>query len=218
MMVRLLLACCVVVIAGCECGRTNEAPPAEASAPPAHQPLDGVDNTVAPPGASAEGGARPEAREAKGAKDAGAGPKAKARLGDDALRSVEAAFDGDALVVMRNGARRIACTKACALENDCGFRDNAACIEASCDGDVRKVSRMDYCLALDDALTCLDAARCSCSESCWKRGECAKDHRGDAECERACVTLVQQDGVARYRENRCVLEHGCSDIAACGAL
>lgn len=214
MMLRLLLACCVVVVTGCECGRASEAPAASEPAPqtpqaPRFESDAAKDAIAAAPG----GGAAAEAKE-----DA-APPQAKARaVGNSAVAAVEAAFDGDSLVVMRNGARRIACSKTCALEDDCGFRDNASCVLASCDGDVRKVARMDYCLALDDSVTCLDAARCSCNESCWKRGECAKDHSGDAECERACVTLVQQDGAARYRENRCVLEHGCSELAACGAL
>lgn len=218
MMLRLLLACCVVVIGSCECAR-SEAPLAGAAASPpeaAKRKDEGAAeraaeerNELAPAAPGAAGGA--PAASAKGAAP-------KAALGRSAVAAVEAAFDGDTLVVVRNGARRIACAKACTLEDNCGFRDHAACVQASCDGDVRQVSRMDYCLALDDSVTCLDAARCSCNESCWKRGECAKDHSGDAECERACTTLVQQDGAARYRENRCILEHACSEIAACGAL
>lgn len=76
---------------------------------------------------------------------------------------------------------------------------------------------MDYCLALDSSVTCLDAATCSCNESCWKRGECSGNHDGDSECEQTCATLVKQEGVARYRENRCVLESTCADIAVCSA-
>lgn len=212
MMVRLLLACCVVVLAACECGRVDEAPPAAAGAPHGPRLETSAEETIAPDAAvSPTAGAPAEASKASA-------PPPKGRVGAGVVRAVEAAFDGDTLVVTRNGARRIACSKTCALENECGFRDSATCVQDSCDGDVRKVSRMDYCLALDDSVTCLDAARCSCNESCWKRGECAKNHSGDADCERACITLVQQDGVARYRENRCVLEHACSDIAACGAL
>lgn len=216
MMLRLLLACCVVVVAACECGRAAEAPAAEAvpaaAAPQGARLEEGhARDAIAPTGPTAGASAPAEAAKA-------AAPQAKGRVGGNVVRAVEAAFDGDTLVVMRNGARRIACSKACALEDACGFRDDAACVQNSCDGDVRTVSRMDYCLALDDSVTCLDAARCSCNESCWKRGECARDHSGDAECERACVTLVQQDGMARYRENRCVLEHACSEITACGAL
>lgn len=77
---------------------------------------------------------------------------------------------------------------------------------------------MDYCLALDDSVTCLDAASCSCNEACWKLGECAHDHSGDGVCESSCRTLVKQEGAQRYRENRCFLESACSEIAVYGAL
>jgi hypothetical protein len=73
---------------------------------------------------------------------------------------------------------------------------------------------MDYCFARADS--CLDAVVCSCAESCWKRGECAGDHAHDDECAGACAKLAKQDAAARYKENRCVLENACADIAACG--
>ncbi len=201
-------------VAGCECGRGGDvAEDASTAQAPSFEPL-------APVRRSKPAEASPAALDdvAGGGSVASPARAERARSsspGASALRSLERLFDGDALVVVRNGARRIACDKACSLEDQCGFRDAAACRAASCDGDVRIASRMDYCLALDDSVTCLDAAACSCAESCWKRGECAKDHGDDDDCERSCRILVNVEGERRYRENRCVLENRCDRLVVC---
>jgi len=213
----------VVVAAAASCDACNDATapsatnesigalPPSAPPPPAAQagPVEAIDDA-----APSRGGASAEAApaRAKAKKDESRG------VGTRTVNAFEKLFDGDTLIVRRNGARRIDCGRACALEEQCGFRDAAACRAASCDDDVRRPSRMDYCLALDSSVTCLDAARCSCNESCWKRGECSGNHDDDDECERSCNILVRQEGLSRYRENRCVLEHACTDIAICSSL
>jgi hypothetical protein len=116
MKLRPLLACAVVVLAACECGRVNEAPAAPPATAPRRENVDGSRGAVPP--VSAAGGAPLEARD-ESAREA-------KRVGNSAVRALEAAFDGDRLVVMRNGVRRITCNATCALENECGFRDSAA--------------------------------------------------------------------------------------------
>ncbi|HEY1099140.1 MAG TPA: hypothetical protein VGF99_09430, partial [Myxococcota bacterium] len=206
-----------------DCGR-GEAPNAEAPAgaraeralPPAPPPAE-------PTAANKAGAARELGDSAPGAGAVGglgsaeenAAKDSRGRVGGSVVRAFERLFDGNKLIVERNGARRIRCEVACGLEAQCGFRDDDDCRAASCDDDVRKPSRMDYCLALDASVTCLDAATCSCNEACWKRGECAGSHADDDECERSCRTLVKQEGAARYRENRCILERSCSALSTC---
>jgi len=222
--VRAVIAALVVITAaGCEgCGDPPMAPPVAESAPAqkarsAEAPARSLDDVGGGGPGAAPAAARKDTEKASAAREAD-GVAGVGNVGRSAIRFFKTLFDGDTLIVQRNGVRRVACDRACALEEQCGFRDLDACRAASCDDDVRRPSRMDYCLALDSSVTCLDAATCSCNESCWKRGECAGDHDHDAECERTCLTLVKHEGISRYRENRCVLERSCAEIATCGAL
>lgn len=116
--------------------------------------------------------------------------------------------------VERFGGTRINCDFACGAEAECGFRSFDECAAASCADGVRVASNGDGCFV--DADSCLVGADCFCKEACWKRGECTKDHGHDVECERACHVVVTQDPVRSYRENRCIIEQKCGDIAVCG--
>lgn len=116
----------------------------------------------------------------------------------------------------KSGVTRVGCDWACEREAECNLRDAEACASSSCepDRDVRIPTTMDYCFV--DADACIDVVACSCAESCWKRGECARDHGGDDDCARSCRVLAGQEPARLYRDNRCVLEHRCGDIAVCG--
>lgn len=120
------------------------------------------------------------------------------------------------LVVERDGVSRVACKPMCRIEAQCGLRDEASCVKASCDGDVRVLSTSDF--EIVRAGDCAQAALAPCNEACWRRGECSKDHGDDARCTDACLTLTRQQPVASYRESRCVLETPCAELALCGAV
>ncbi|MBI1944874.1 MAG: hypothetical protein HYS27_04215 [Deltaproteobacteria bacterium] len=117
------------------------------------------------------------------------------------------------IVVERFGARRASCAGVCALEESCGFRSQAECRAASCEGDLRKLSSADFALAA--AADCAAAAATPCEEACWKKGECTGHHQADRQCTKACKRLVRQLPAESYRESRCVLERPCAELPLC---
>lgn len=107
------------------------------------------------------------------------------------------------------------CEQLCTLEDDCGLRPYAACVAESCDdAGVRAGSDTDECMLAVE--TCADAALCTCDESCTKLDECTGSP--DPECAETCESLVEQDVVASFQENRCRIESTCEDLPTCGGL
>lgn len=105
-----------------------------------------------------------------------------------------------------------ACEAACSVEESCGFRATADCVLASCTpSGARLVDDGDDCLAA--AADCAAAALCACPGGCAKLDECAGDE--DPACEDTCTTLVGQEPVATFQENRCRIESSCDDLALC---
>jgi hypothetical protein len=114
----------------------------------------------------------------------------------------------------KNGAERVLCAPACKLEAYCSLRSVDECLKQSCDGDVRALNKSDFTFARAD--DCAAAAAASCAEGCFKRGECAGEHGGDARCTEACVTAVKLRPGAAYRASRCTIEaKSCVDVAGC---
>jgi hypothetical protein len=116
-------------------------------------------------------------------------------------------------IVTYQGGTRVSCPAACEREAACGLRDLSACLERSCDGPVRKLSTSDFELVRSG--NCAAVALSPCSEACWKKGECSKDHSGDSACTAACRSLVKQLPAETFREQRCVLESACADLPLC---
>lgn len=120
------------------------------------------------------------------------------------------------LVVVRHGLRRISCEVACDLEASCELRAKDACVNESCEGEVRKLNRSDF--HLENAATCAEIVVTPCEEACWRKGECNGRHDGDAACTAACTSLMSSQPARTWRQARCVLEvKGCGDVAACDA-
>jgi hypothetical protein len=103
------------------------------------------------------------------------------------------------------------CETFCTLEAECGLRANEACVASSCDGEVRKPSTSDACIA--DAVDCAEVVLCTCAESCAKIETCTGST--DPACVSTCETLSAQTPELKYVENRCVIESPCEDIAVC---
>jgi len=110
-----------------------------------------------------------------------------------------------------DGAQRVSCEGACALEMVCGLRDPAACRTDSCVDGLRKPTTSDF--KLSTAADCGAMAATPCAEACAKRGECAGTHDGDAQCTRLCES--SRDKKKTYASSRCVLENTCAEIARC---
>ena len=168
----------------------GKAPPTVAEAPPSQ--------------------AMPEAKMAAGALNDAPPPTEAAA---EAMREEAAPKRRSPLVVDHLGAKRVSCAAACALEEQCGFRSRAECAAASCEGELRRVSRSDF--QLESASDCAHLAELPCEEACWKQGECTGHHDGDKQCTAACRTLVRQAPREIFREKRCVLERSCGDLPMC---
>lgn len=106
------------------------------------------------------------------------------------------------------------CEAVCSLEEECGLRTFEECREASCIGDVRLPAASDACMQL--ALDCAEVAACTCSDACGKVEECTDSP--DPSCVETCDGLVKQSPVSTYRENRCLIESSCDEIATCGGV
>lgn len=106
------------------------------------------------------------------------------------------------------------CETVCTFEADCGLRSFEECQAASCIGDVRVPSASDACMQL--APDCAAAAACTCPDACGKVEECTESP--DDTCAETCDTLIEQDPITTYRENRCLIESGCDAIATCGGV
>lgn len=117
------------------------------------------------------------------------------------------------MILERFGARRASCAGFCDREAQCGFRTFDDCSAQSCEGELRKLSSSDFRFA--EVATCAAAAAVPCDEACWKRGECAGDHRADKGCAKACRTLVKQLPLETYRESRCAIERSCDELPLC---
>lgn len=104
------------------------------------------------------------------------------------------------------------CEDLCALEEECGLRGFDACVAESCgDAGTRVPSEADECmLAVDN---CADVALCTCDDSCAKLDECTGSP--DPSCASTCESLVEQDVVGTFQENRCRIESTCEDLALC---
>jgi hypothetical protein len=120
------------------------------------------------------------------------------------------------LVVHDGAVKRISCETACFIEEQCGFREKGPCRAASCEGDFRKLNHSDFKMGQADECSVL--ALIPCEEACWRRGECAGDHRGDEQCTAACITLARQLPLETFRESRCVIESACAELPLCGGL
>lgn len=154
--------------------------------------------------------AAPEAKKVAREVDAAAPP---AEAAADVLREEAGLPRRAPLVVEHLGAKRVSCTAACALEEQCGFRSRVECAQGSCEGELRRLSRSDF--QLEGATDCAALAELPCEEACWKQGECTGHHEGDAQCTAACRTLVRQAPRETFREKRCVLERPCVDLPLC---
>lgn len=106
------------------------------------------------------------------------------------------------------------CETVCAFEEECGLRTFEECQQASCIGDLRVPSAADTCMQL--ATDCAAAAQCTCPDACGKVEECTESP--DESCAERCDTLVEQDPITTYRENRCLIESSCDDLATCGGV
>lgn len=104
------------------------------------------------------------------------------------------------------------CEELCALEDECGLRAYDDCVAASCaDGGGRVPSAADECmLAVDN---CAEVALCTCDDSCARLDECTGSP--DPSCAGTCESLVEQDVVRTFQENRCRIESTCEDLALC---
>jgi hypothetical protein len=109
------------------------------------------------------------------------------------------------------GATDATCESFCALEAECGLRDVDTCTASSCDGETRKPSSSDACIA--DAIDCGEVVLCTCGESCAKVETCTGS--ADPACVSTCETLSAQTPEQKYVENRCIIESPCDDIAVC---
>ena len=147
-----------------------------------------------------------EARTAPEALDAGPGVEANGTL--DTARTV-----------VRHGLLRVRCDTACDLEAACGLRSKTTCVNESCDGDIRKLTKSDLVLTRVDATRkdgCNELAASSCEEACWRQAECKDDHSGDDACTAACTTLMQSKPAETWLQARCILEtKSCDAVARC---
>jgi hypothetical protein len=146
-----------------------------------------------------------EARTAPEALDAGPG--------DVAANGENTKMD-TARTVVRHGLLRVRCEAACDLEAQCGLRTRAACINESCEGDVRKLNKSDLFLARAEG--CEAIAATPCEEACWRQAECKDDHSGDDACTEACTKLMKSKPSETWLQARCILEtKSCDAVALC---
>lgn len=112
------------------------------------------------------------------------------------------------------------CEALCELEDECGLRSYAACVsarrcdaEADADGGapVPLTDADDCMLAVEN---CADVALCTCDDACARIDECTGSP--DPSCAGTCESLVEQDVVGTFQENRCRIESTCEDLALCG--
>lgn len=106
-----------------------------------------------------------------------------------------------------------ACEELCAIEDDCELRSYDDCVAQSCDdAGTRAGSDADECmLAVEN---CADVALCTCDDSCSKLDECTGSP--DPSCAETCESLVEQDVVGTFQENRCRIESTCDELPTCG--
>jgi hypothetical protein len=119
------------------------------------------------------------------------------------------------LFVDVDGKQRVACEPMCRIEAACGLRAKDACMATSCDGAVRVLAATDFEAARSGS--CDQVAQLPCKDACFKQGECAADHKGDAACIDACVADAKANAAATFGKQRCVIEGGCDAIARCAA-
>lgn len=110
------------------------------------------------------------------------------------------------------------CEDLCEIEDECGLRAFDACMAArGCDDDGDGGAPLasgdaDACmLAVDN---CADVALCTCDDACARVDECTGSP--DPSCAGTCESLVEQDVVGTFQENRCRIESTCEDLALCG--
>lgn len=107
------------------------------------------------------------------------------------------------------------CEDLCAIEDECGLRSFDDCMAESCgDAGVRSGSDADECMLSVD--NCADVALCTCDDSCAKLDECTGSP--DPSCAETCESLVEQDVVGTFQENRCRIESTCEELALCTGL
>ena len=104
----------------------------------------------------------------------------------------------------------------CAIEDECGLRPYDTCLAESCDelGGRYGGGNADECMQAVD--NCADVALCTCDDSCFALEECTGSP--DPSCAGTCESLVEQDVVGTFQENRCRIESTCEDLAACGGI
>jgi hypothetical protein len=110
------------------------------------------------------------------------------------------------------------CDELCALEDECGLRGFDECLtQRGCDADggtpASSSSADDCMLAVDN---CADVALCTCDDACARVDECTGSP--DPSCAGTCESLVEQDVVGTFQENRCRIESTCEDLALCGGV
>lgn len=148
-------------------------------------------------------------------------PGYEARLAPEAMDAGPAILEGNAngtmdteRTVVRHGLLRVRCEAACAIEERCGLRSLAACLNESCEGDIRKLTKSDIVLARTEA--CDAIAETPCEEACWRQAECKDNHSGDDACIAACKQLMKKAPAQTYAQARCILETtSCEVVARC---
>lgn len=147
---------------------------------------------------------------------ANAAPSLEARTAPEALDAGAASeAQDDVTTVVRHGLRRVRCEAACAVESKCGLRARDVCINESCEGDVRKLTKSDAALVQAGATgTCEDAAASACSEACWRQAECKDDHAKDDACTQGCLALMKDEPAKTWLQARCILETKSCDVVA----
>lgn len=150
-------------------------------------------------------------------------PALEARTAPEALDAGPAVEANGALdterTVVRHGLLRVRCAAACELEASCNLRARDACMNESCDGDVRKLNKSDLAMTRVDvsgADHCTAIAETSCEEACWRQSECKDDHSGDDACTSACKALMRTKPAETWTQARCILEtKSCDAVALC---
>jgi hypothetical protein len=150
-------------------------------------------------------------------------PSLEARTAPEALDAGPAIEQNGALdtthTVVRHGLLRVRCEPACEREAACHLRARDACINESCDGDVRKLNKSDLALTrvdVNSADHCTAIAATSCEEACWRQAECKDDHSGDDACTAACTALMKTKPTETWLQARCILEtKSCEAVALC---
>lgn len=118
------------------------------------------------------------------------------------------------------------CEELCEIEELCGLRSYSACTTERCGeaGATRGGAADDCMLSIVEAseasdaggFDCTELVFCTCDDSCGSVDACTGS--SDPACGSTCETLVEQDPVATYQENRCRIESSCEDLALCGGV